>query len=231
MKINSEFNQRAVVHSASTEWIKSPMPGVYRRPLDRVGDEVARATTIVKYDPNSHFSPHVHSGGEEFIVLDGVFQAEHGDYPAGSYIRNPPQSSHTPGSDDGCVIFVKLWQFDPLDRQNVRIKADEMSAEPHQEQDTISVVPLYIDQHEEVSIQHWSANADINVSATDGLEVLVLEGSFTQGQDSLVQHSWLRLPVGESLVAKTGPQGAKVWVKQNHLKDIDYQIQRVKNAA
>jgi len=88
------------------------MYGVYRRPLDRVGDEVARATTIVKYQANSHFSSHVHTGGEEFIVLEGVFQDEHGDYAAGSYIRNPPQSSHTPGSDDGCVIFVKLWQFD-----------------------------------------------------------------------------------------------------------------------
>ena len=57
-----------------------------------------------------------HGGGEEFLVLEGVFQDEHGDYPAGSYVRNPPTTRHTPGSEPGCVIFVKLWQFDPGDR-------------------------------------------------------------------------------------------------------------------
>jgi len=113
MKINADFNQRVVVHSANMDWIDSPMAGVSRRPLDRVGGEVARATSIVRYAPNGKFSPHVHTGGEEFVVLEGVFQDEHGDYPKDSYIRNPPQSSHTPGSKDGCVIFVKLWQFKP----------------------------------------------------------------------------------------------------------------------
>ena len=92
MTILEDFSQRALVHSASREWIASPMPGVERKPLDRVGDEVARATSIVRYAPNSEFSPHVHAGGEEIVVLEGVFQDEHGDYPVGSYIRNPPQS-------------------------------------------------------------------------------------------------------------------------------------------
>ncbi|GAL13613.1 hypothetical protein JCM19233_4618 [Vibrio astriarenae] len=52
-------------------------------PLDRVGGEVARATSIVRYKPNSAFSPHTHDGGEEFFVLEGVFSDEHGDYPQG----------------------------------------------------------------------------------------------------------------------------------------------------
>ena len=81
--------------------------------LDRIGAEVARATSIVRYAPASRFPAHVHGGGEEFLVLDGVFQDEHGDFPAGAYIRNPPQSRHTPRSAPGCIIFVKLWQFDP----------------------------------------------------------------------------------------------------------------------
>lgn len=96
MEINNDFNQRVAVHSASQAWLASPIAGVDRRMLDRIGDEVARATSIVRYAPNSQFSPHVHSGGEEFLVLEGVFQDEHGDFPAGSYIRNPPESSHTP---------------------------------------------------------------------------------------------------------------------------------------
>src|SRR6516165_7170873 len=62
------------------------------RPVHRIGDEVARATSVVRYAPKSRFSAHIHGGGEEFLVLDGVFQDEHGDFPVGSYIRNPPTS-------------------------------------------------------------------------------------------------------------------------------------------
>ena len=89
MKINADFGQRVVVHSEQMPWIGSPMPGVDRRPLDRVGAEVARATSIVRYAPNSHFSPHVHTGGEEFVVLEGIFQDEHGDFSSGFLYSQP----------------------------------------------------------------------------------------------------------------------------------------------
>src|SRR6202045_3584211 len=120
MNLNSDFGARATVHAARLDWTPSPIPGVDRRLLDRIGDEVARATSIVRYAPASSFSAHSHGGGEEFLVLDGVFQDEHGDYPAGSYVRNPPTSRHTPGSAPGCVVFVKLWQFDLDDRTPAR---------------------------------------------------------------------------------------------------------------
>ena len=146
MELNSDFTQRVLVHSQELEWVDSPMQGVQRRMLDRIGDEVARATTIVKYDPGSHFSPHVHTGGEEFLVLDGVFQDEHGDFPVGSYIRNPPESRHTPGSEPGCVIFVKLWQFDPDDRTHVRLQIDKMASLPTHDNADIRITPLYQDE-------------------------------------------------------------------------------------
>ncbi len=130
MNLNADFGARAAVHAARLDWTPSPIPGVDRRMLDRIGDEVARATSIVRYAPHSRFSPHTHGGGEEFLVLDGVFQDEHGDYPAGSYVRNPPTSSHTPGSEPGCTLFVKLWQFDPDDRTPVRIDTSALSFVP-----------------------------------------------------------------------------------------------------
>ena len=229
MKINADFSQRIVVHSASLEWVESPMPGVARRPLDRVGGEVARATTIVKYAPNSKFSPHVHTGGEEFVVIEGVFQDEHGDFPVGSYIRNPPQSSHTPGSEPGCVIFVKLWQFRPEDRTHVRLNSNFMKPVPHRDIEGASVTPLYIDDHEEVSIHHWNANTDITLDASQGLELLVLEGDLVESKEALEKHSWLRLPVGSKLNAHTGPNGAKVWIKQHHMPYVDTQIKLVEN--
>src|SRR5262252_1743256 len=105
MKLNADFSRRAVVHAGGLDWVASPMPGGHRRMVDRIGDEVARATSIVRYAPASHF-PHVHDGGEEFLVLEGTFQDEHGDYPVGSYVRNPPTLSHTSGSSAGCTILV-----------------------------------------------------------------------------------------------------------------------------
>src|SRR5215475_11914183 len=111
MDLNSDFAARAAVHTAQLKWTPSPIPGVDRRMLDRIGEEVARATSIVRYASRSRFSPHTHDGGEEFLVLDGVFHDEHGNYPAGTYVRNPPGSSHSPRTAPGCTIFVKLRQM------------------------------------------------------------------------------------------------------------------------
>ena len=116
--INADFEQRVVILPTDYQWVDSPMPGVERMMLDRVGDEVARATSIVRYAPNSEFSPHVHNGGEEFFVLEGVFADEHQSYPKGSYVRNPIGTSHTPKiGKEGATIFVKLQQFDPTDTE------------------------------------------------------------------------------------------------------------------
>ncbi len=231
MKINADFNERVVVHSASLDWIDSPMTGVSRRPLDRIGGEVARATTIVKYEPGSKFSPHVHTGGEEFVVLEGVFQDEHGDFPVGSYIRNPPQSRHTPGSESGCVIFVKLWQFDMQDRTHVRLNSNFMKPVTSPDQQGVQTSPLYFDENEEVFLQHWAPDTEVEVAAEHGLEALVINGSFTNQQDELVKESWLRLPSGQPLKAVAGANGAKVWIKRNHLSSVEQQIERIESLA
>ena len=121
MLINADFGRRVIAATADMEWVASPMAGVERKMLDRVGAEVARATSLVHYAPQSRFSAHTHGGGEEFYVLDGVFSDERGDYPAGTYVRNPIGSSYSPHSDPGCTIFVKLHQFDEHDQERIVI--------------------------------------------------------------------------------------------------------------
>lgn len=209
MELNADFSQRVVVHSADLDWVASPMPGVDRRMLDRIGDEVARATTIVRYAPDSSFSAHTHTGGEEFIVLDGVFQDEHGDFPAGTYVRNPPTSSHTPGSKEGCVIFVKLWQFDPEDRHQMRVDMAEAL------QDGSAV--LFQDDRETVSVRRLAPGESLNDPLNGGGELLVLSGSLSEGGDTLTTGGWLRLPETTELQATAGPDGAMVWMKTGHL--------------
>lgn len=194
------------------------MAGVDRRMLDRIGDEVARATSIVRYAPESHFSAHVHTGGEEFFVLEGVFQDEHGDFPAGTYVRNPPQSSHTPGSVPGCTIFVKLWQFDKGDRTHTRIDTNKMRFVADAERQGVEILPLFHDDREDVVLERWSAGSSQSLSARHGMEVLVLEGSFEEGGETFEQGSWLRLPKGASSRALVGPKGTKVWIKRDHLE-------------
>jgi hypothetical protein len=39
MNLNSDFGTRAAVHAARLDWMPSPIPGVDRRMLDRIGDE------------------------------------------------------------------------------------------------------------------------------------------------------------------------------------------------
>lgn len=209
MELNADFSQRVIVHSDQVDWIASPMPGVDRRMLDRIGDEVARATSIVRYAPNSSFSAHTHPGGEEFIVLDGVFQDEHGDFPAGTYVRNPPTTSHTPGSDAGCVIFVKLWQFDMQDRTQVRVDMDAAV------QDGRAI--LHQDDRETVTYHVLDPEAPLTDPADGGAELLVLSGTLAEGGDTLSTGGWLRLPDGADLSAIAGPEGAKVWMKTGHL--------------
>lgn len=230
MKIAADFSKRVVVHSEKLEWVASPMAGVHRRPLDRVGDEVARATSIVRYAPGSEFSPHMHTGGEEFLVLDGVFQDEHGDYPVGSYIRNPPQSKHKPGSQGGCVIFVKLWQFQPQDRQHVCLHTKKMQGVTHPQFNNVSVISLYKDNFEEVSLLHFKPNADMVINAKDGAELLVLEGLLNEQTDTLIKNSWLRVPINSTVNAKAGSTGATVWLKTGYLTDVANQITRLENA-
>jgi anti-sigma factor ChrR (cupin superfamily) len=220
MEINSDFTVRVVIHSDRLPWLPSSIPGVERRMLDRIGDEVARATTIVRYAAGSKFSPHVHGGGEEFLVLEGVFQDEHGDYPPGSYIRNPPQSSHTPSSELGCIIFVKLWQFDLADRHQVRISPNEMSAQAEPCRPGVLVTKLFQDERESVRIEAWEANLEVKIDVLGGAELLVLEGSLSSGADQLQTNSWLRVPIDSQIVAQVGEQGAKVWLKTGHLANV-----------
>lgn len=220
MNINADFDVRVLVHGDELDWVASPMPGVDRRMLDRIGDEVARATSIVRYAPGSSFSQHVHGGGEEFIVLDGVFQDEHGDFPAGSYIRNPPTSSHTPGSEPGCTIFVKLWQFEPDDRTPVKIDTNKMASVRDADRPGVSVMPLFQDEYETVQIETWEPGVALDIDLPDGGEFLVLAGSIEEAADTLKTNSWLRMPCGSRLRAVAGIDGAKVWMKTRHLRHV-----------
>jgi quercetin dioxygenase-like cupin family protein len=212
MLLNSDLSVRTLVHAAALDWVASPMKGVDRRMLFRIGDEKARATSIVRYAPGSHFSRHGHPGGEEFLVLEGTFQDETGDFPAGTYVRNPPGTGHEPRTQSGCTIFVKLWQFRRDDRERiVRSSADAAAASVRP--GVLSSRVLFEGAGERVVFEEWASGAEVQLSNPHGLELLVTAGAFSDGTETLDRWTWLRLPAGASLHAQLGEQGAHVWYK------------------
>ena len=213
-RINADFAQRVVLDTDSLNWIASPQPGVERRMPDRIGGEVARATSLVRYAPNSHFPPHVHELGEEFLVLDGVFSDESGDYPKGTYVRNPPGSRHTPFTDPGCIILVKLRQMHAGQNQHVAIDTTRAVWRDGSVKGQ-STLTLYDDPHIEfVELVRLSPGVRLAPREVQGgEEIFVLEGSLQDAHGSYGPRSWIRNPAGFRYELGTAG-GALFWTKR-----------------
>ncbi len=219
MRLNADFSERVVLRPEDRDWVASPMKGVDRQMLDRIGEEVARATSIVRYAPESYFSEHTHGGGEEFFVLEGVFSDEHGDYPAGSYVRNPIGSKHTPHSKEGCTIFVKLHQFDEADTEQKVVSTKDAEFLPGQVPG-LSVLPLHSHGTESAALVRWEPGTKfLPHQHWGGEEILVLEGTFQDEFGDYPAGTWLRSPHG-SKHTPWSDEGCLIYVKTGHLAEL-----------
>lgn len=218
MRVNADFSERVVIRPEDYAWRPSPMPGVDRMMLDRIGDEVARATSIVRYAPNSEFSAHEHSGGEEFLVLEGAFADEHAEYPAGSYVRNPIGTSHTPRiGPAGCTIFVKLQQFEADDQAQKAIDTRNADWAPGLVPG-LSVLGLHEYGSEHVALVRWAPNTEFRRHTHfGGEEIFVIDGRFQDEHGSYPAGSWIRSPHMSTHAPFTGEEGALIYVKVGHL--------------
>jgi anti-sigma factor ChrR (cupin superfamily) len=217
-RLNADFTERVVMSPASPEcWLPSPESGVLRYRLDRIGDEIARATSVVRYAPGSRFARHVHGGGEEFLVIEGTFSDEHGDYPAGSYVRNPPGTAHSPFSDGGCTLFVKLWQFAAGDNEPVRINTTNTPWRAGLVPG-LSVMPLHEFDGVSTALVRWAPETHFNTHRhPGGEEIFVLDGLFRDEQGEYPAGTWLRNPRWSQHTPFTGSEGALIYVKVGHL--------------
>ena len=219
MLINADLRARAVSFADEAVWVASPMAGVERRMLDRDGEEVARATSVVRFAAGSHFPRHEHALGEEVVVLEGTFSDELGHYPAGTYVRSPPGSDHTPWSDSGCVLFVKLRQFHPEDLE--RVVVDCRSAEwfPGTAKG-IRVLPLHGFGSERVSLVRFAPGVRFVPHVhPGGEEIYVLAGALEDEEGRYAAGSWLRNPPG-SQHAPFSLEGCLMYVKLGHLPAV-----------
>jgi anti-sigma factor ChrR (cupin superfamily) len=215
MNIHTDYNERVVVNHHNLPWTASPEAGVERRILERLGGEIARATSIVRYQAKSKFESHSHEFGEEIFVLDGVFSDESGHYPAGTYIMNPPGSSHAPFSQSGCTLFVKLRHLgtDQVTREIV----DTNTAPWYQGMVSgLTVLPL-MRQGSGSTLVKWAPQTFFNPHRHfGGEEIFVVDGVFEDEHGRYPAGSWIRSP-NMSMHKPFSIEGCTIFVKTGHL--------------
>ena len=218
--LNADFTKGVVLDTSAMAWQPSPSPTVWRKRLDLVGGEHSRVTSVVRYDAKSSFPVHGHPEGEEILVLKGIFSDEHGDYPAGTYLLNPPGFRHAPFSRKGCTIFVKLRQYGGARRQHVVIETAAAKWAPGPVPG-IDVLPLYRSPRhpETMDLLHVSGGARLSHQAcTGGAEIFVLDGVLVGDAGDHGAGSWLRLPDGaEWSLSSKGKKGCTLYAKRGHL--------------
>ena len=213
--INMNFSEQIVIDSSGLDWVASPKAGVFRKPLAREDAEQGHATSIVKYEPGAGFSEHGHPAGEEILVLEGVFSDDTGDYPQGTYIRNPEGFRHAPFSKEGCIILVKLHQFQIDDRERVCIETNTTSWRPGI--GNLQVMPLHGYGSESVALVHWPAGEVFQAhSHFGGEEIYVISGEFIDEYGRYPAGTWIRSPH----LSRHRPRvevDTLIWVKVGHL--------------
>lgn len=203
MNLNNDLSLRVCIDTTPLDWVPSPSPGVLRKMLQRQGDEHARATSVVQYAANARFTPHLHDMGEEFLVLDGTFADERGRYPAGTYVRNPPGSSHAPFTDAGCTIFVKLRHFAAADRTHHVVDTRAGAWLPGPAPGT-AVQPLGGFGPERATLVKWAAGSHLPMQERPGgEEIFVVDGAFSDEHGHYRARCWLRLPEGARYTPST----------------------------
>lgn len=210
--LNMDFDQTVFMHTNKIDWIASPMPGVYRKPLAREESERGHATSIVRYDAGSVFRSHPHPLGEEILVLEGVFSDEKGDYKAGSYFRNPPGSSHAPHSVDGCLLLVKLHQFQASDLNQIYIETPNIWSSDRDE-----VLSLYQFGPEQVWLVRMNDSKDIldQLELSRSVELFIVSGEAKYENSIMASGDWLRKP-NFSLDLLSVESDCLIWIKSGH---------------
>lgn len=213
--LNMDFSKTVVIDTQGLEWTASPQPGVWRKPLAREDAERGHATSLVRYDPGASFKGHNHPGGEEILVLSGTFSDATGDFPAGTYFRNPMGFVHAPFSKDGCEILVKLHQFQPDDQQRLAIDTGNGVWIPLDHGLQIQI--LHEHGTERVLLVRLPAQAPgIPHMHPGGEEIFVIAGAIEDEHGYHAAGTWLRLPPGSSH-CPTAVVDALLWIKSGHL--------------
>ena len=175
--LNADYSVRVVMETENMQWESSEADGVMRRRLERLEGDPEPVTTVVRYLPNSSFPAHRHINGEEIFVLEGTFSDNHGEYSAGTYLRNPPGSSHVPYCEQGCTIFVKLQQFQTGDVVHLSLQTKQQNWLPGLVPG-LQVMPLHEFNNEHTALVKWEPNTQFQSHVHIGGEEIFCVGRY-----------------------------------------------------
>ena len=220
--INGDMASIAVMNTDSMAWQPSPSDTVWRKRLHLVGGaESGQLTSIVRYDPGSRFPAHDHPEGEEILVLSGTFSDEHGNWPEGTHLLNPEGFRHAPFSEAGCVLFVKLRQYAGEGRTYRKTDTKAMpwlaQGAPGIEVKRLFENPRFPDV---TRLERWAPDTGSGVRPLPGgCEIFVVEGGFEDVAGRHEAGTWLRLPAGARLDARS-TDGCVLYVKSGGVSGL-----------
>eukprot|EP00521_Asterionellopsis_glacialis_P014180 CAMPEP_0195296112 /NCGR_PEP_ID=MMETSP0707-20130614/18807_1 /TAXON_ID=33640 /ORGANISM="Asterionellopsis glacialis, Strain CCMP134" /LENGTH=248 /DNA_ID=CAMNT_0040357527 /DNA_START=193 /DNA_END=939 /DNA_ORIENTATION=- len=225
--LNDDLSKRVVMRTSEMEWVKSgPSATVERKRCFRAGgQESGSVTSVVRYLPGAVFPMHPHPEGEEIFVLEGTFSDTRGDHGPGVFLLNPEGFEHAPSSTEGNLLLVRLRQYPNAVEGTIR---SQMALDTNSVSWVDTDVPgiqekcLYPldDTQEQVYperqwLEKWTRHTQIppQTVGQHGLEIFVVDGSFTDTEGSYQKGDWLRLPHGYILDASSTTDGCTLLCK------------------
>lgn len=218
--MNADLNARVVLDTDAMAWLAADGARDGCKLLDRVDAEGAQATSVVRCAPGCVLELAGQGLGEEILVLEGTLMEGRAGYSAGVYLRYPPGASRTLHTDEGCVLFIKRYPFEPEDADVVRIETTKTPWFPGLVSG-LSVMPLHQYQHEHAALVRWQPETYFQPHAHfGGEEILVLSGVFEDEYGRYPAGTWIRSP-HMSRHQPFSRMGCTIFVKTGHLPVTD----------
>ena len=85
----------------------SPVPGMNWHKISYNKKNGGQGTYLLKMDPNAKSLPHMHTGFEEFLILEGkLIDHDNKIFKKGDFVTFEPGSIHSSHTKEGCLVLV-----------------------------------------------------------------------------------------------------------------------------
>ena len=85
----------------------SPVPGMSWHKISYNKENGGQGSYLLKMEANARSLPHMHTGFEEFLILEGeLTDPDNKIFKKGDFVTFEPGSMHSSHTKDGCLILV-----------------------------------------------------------------------------------------------------------------------------
>jgi len=191
--LNMDFSQGACLRPDDLEWLSGSIDGASYAYLERDNGGSSHASYFLRLTAGASFSLQSNVRGVELFVLEGTFSDTAGDYPAGTYIRNPLGIIDNFLTQEGCKLFIKLDQFSKEDIAHVVTRPQD-----RQWQNgigSLKVLGLHAHNTESSALVAWPKNEVFQShNHMGGEEIVVISGRFIDEHGEYPAGTWIRSP-------------------------------------